>query len=70
MNGMLKIAIDAEIVLDEKSTKGMPEDLQGHLKAAITNAAKVYSCKWNEITWKVKIDKSSGLPYITTKKRA
>lgn len=69
MPNVLDIAIDPDIILDPKRIKGMSENLQGHLKAAITNAAKVYDCRWDEITWKVKFDKASGQPYITTRKR-
>ena len=67
MGNVLEISIDHDIVLDPEKIKGMSEDLQGHLKAAITNAARVYNCKWYEITWKVKF--TGDLPYITTKKK-
>ncbi|KKL68173.1 hypothetical protein LCGC14_2127680 [marine sediment metagenome] len=67
MSNVLEIAIDPDIVLDPERIKGMSEDLQGHLKAAITNAARVYDCKWHEITWKVRF--TNGQPYIATKKK-
>ena len=69
MSNVLDITIDPDIILDPERIEGMPEDLQGHLKSAITNAAKVYDCHWTEIVWVVKFDKGSKLPYITTRKK-
>lgn len=67
MTNVLDIAIDPDIVLDPKRIKGMSENLQGHLKVAITHAAKRYKCKWDEIKWRVWFDKNQ--PMISTNKR-
>ncbi len=69
MKTVIDITIDPDITLDPERIEGMPEDLQGHLKAAITNAANVYKCKWDEIAWTVKFDEGSKQPYITTRKK-
>ena len=53
MNGVLNIEIDESIVLDEKVTKNMPEDIKTRLLATLTHGAKVYKCDWTELTWKV-----------------
>jgi len=63
------ITINEDIVLDPKQIKGMSEDLQGHLKVAITNAAETFKCDWKDIIWKVGFDKASRRPYISTKRR-
>jgi len=66
---VLEIDIDPCIILNPERIKGMSEDLQEHLKAAITNAAKVYNCHWTGIAWSVQFDKATGQPYVRTKKR-
>lgn len=68
MGNVLDITIDEDIKLDPDKIKGMPKDLQGHLKATMTIACEKYNCHWQELMWKVKFDKS-GQPYITVKKR-
>jgi len=63
------IDIDPDIVLDPLKVKGMPEELQVHLKAALSDASRRYECKVGDLTWKVGFDKKSGLPYINVKKK-
>ena len=53
MNGVLDIVIDPNIVLDDKVTKDMPDDIKTRLLATLTHGAKVYKCDWTELTWKV-----------------
>lgn len=68
---MLKICdieIDESIVLPE-SCDNMPEDLRGHLLAALSDACKRLECSYNDLVWSVKIDPKSKQPYFKVKKR-
>ena len=69
MSKVKKITINPDIVLNPERIVGMPKDLQMHLKVAITNAAEVYECDWEDISWKVSFDKKSKQPYIRTIKK-
>lgn len=66
-SNVLEITIDPDIVLDEERTKGMPDDLKGHLLAMITQAAKKHGCHWTELTWGAKI--VDGNPIIKVKRK-
>lgn len=67
MSNVTYVDIDEEIKLDEEQTKGMPEDLKGHLLAMITMAAKKHECHWSELTWSIKF--SDGQPIIKVKRK-
>ncbi len=57
MPNVLDVTINPDIVLDEKSTKGMPDDIRARILITMTIAMERYDCDWTELTWKV--DKNS-----------
>ena len=66
MSNVMDVEIDEDIVLDEERTKGMPDDLKGHLLVTMTIACKKYKCRWQELTWSIEF--SNGQPIIKVKK--
>lgn len=54
MSNVLHVDIDPNIKLDEKRTKGMPDEIKGQLLATMTIAMGKYNCNWFELTWTVK----------------
>ena len=67
MSNVKEVVIDESIELDEKSIKGMPEDLKGHLLVTMTIACEKYDCHWKELTWS--IDNSTNPPIIKVKRK-
>lgn len=63
---VLQLEIDESIVLPE-SCDNMPDSIKQPLLATLTHAMKVYDCKYEDLTWKVKMYK--GQPVIHVKKR-
>lgn len=68
MGKVLEIEIDESIVLPD-TCDSMPGYLRQNLLATLTYAMEKYDCKYEDLRWRVKFDKQSGLPYITVKKR-
>ena len=64
---ILEVKIDKSIELNEKQTKGMPEDLKGHLLVTMTIASKKYKCHWSDLTWSIKFN--NGQPIINVKRK-
>jgi hypothetical protein len=56
LNNVLEVEIDENIILDEKLTKGMPDDIKGRLLVTMTIAMDRYDCDWTELSWKVNRD--------------
>ena len=54
MPSVIEIQRNEHIKLDEERTKGMPDDLKGHLIAMISYKARKCGCHWSEIIWSVK----------------
>ena len=67
MSNVKEFEIDETIELDEKATKGMPDNLKGHLRATMTMACKKYKCHWKELTWKIEF--SNKQPIIKVKRK-
>ena len=65
MSNVIEIQSNEHIKLDESRTKGMPENLKGHLIAVISYKARKHKCHWSEIVWSV--DMVAGQPIIKVK---
>ncbi len=64
MDNVLQVTINPDIVLDEKLTKDMPDDIKGRLLTTMTMACDKYKCHWKDLTWRV--DKNSVI-YVKPK---
>jgi hypothetical protein len=67
MSNVMEVVIDESIELDENQTKGMPEDLKGHLLVTMTIACKKHKCHWKDLTWSIEF--SDGQPTIKVKRK-
>ncbi len=56
MSNVLKVDIDPDIKLDERSTRNMPDDIKGRLLVTMTIACERYDRHWTNLTWKVNKD--------------
>ncbi|HDZ14032.1 hypothetical protein LCGC14_0756720 [marine sediment metagenome] len=68
MTNVINVTINPDIVLDEKSTKGMPEYIKDNVLITMTLSCQKYGCHWTDLTWRVRYD-TGGNPYITVKKK-
>ena len=57
MSNVLDVTINPDIVLDEQSTKGMPDDIKARILITMTIEMDRQGCDWRDLTWKV--DKNS-----------
>ena len=53
MSNVLDVAINPDIVLNERYTKNMPDEIKGRILVTMTIAMERYDCDWTELTWKV-----------------
>ncbi len=53
MSNVLDVAINPDIVLNERYTKNMPDEIKGRILVTMTIEMERYDCDCTELTWKV-----------------